>query len=177
MQQVLQRLQTFVTANPHRAFFEPAASAAAINDVERSIGLTLPPSYRAFLEIFNGGFINICPFGPGHKHWSIKDARWNSNHLFGTDDLVKEYNKMRSIGEWESLPYFPFCQTSGQEWLVFFPSSDGSEPPVLDAWHEASEWKPLYPDFLSLVGDRECVKFGSPAAEEPADAVDRPASR
>jgi hypothetical protein len=40
--------------------------------------------------------------------------------------------------------------------LVFFPREDGAEPPVLDAFHEASEWKLLYRDFPSML--REYVE-------------------
>jgi hypothetical protein len=153
MEQVLDQLKAFISLNPQRAFFEPPASSAAIDAVERAVGLALPRSYRAFLGRFNGGFINICNLSPDESHWTVTAARWNSNWLFGTNDLIKHYEKERSVGGWQRLEYMPICQTSGQELLVFFPREDGSEPPVLDAFHEASEWKVLYRDFPSMLQD------------------------
>jgi len=151
MDHTLDQLQAFVAANPTRAFFDPPADEATIAAVETEIGLRLPASYRNFLRRFNGGFINICNFGPEHKYWNVKSARWNSNWLFGTFDLIKHYHSARSIGGWDRISYIPFCQTSGQELLIFVPQPDGSEPPVLDAFHEASEYGELYPDFASLL--------------------------
>jgi hypothetical protein len=151
MGKTLDRLEAFVAAHPKRAFFEPAADENAIATVEQAIGLKLPPSYRAFLRRFNGGFINICAFGPDDEYWNVKTARWNSNWLFGTADLIKQYDRARTIGGWDRIVYIPFCQTNGKESLVFVPRPDGSEPPVLDAFHEASEWAELYPDFPSML--------------------------
>jgi hypothetical protein len=67
----------------------------------------------------------------------------------------------------DRIEYIPFAQTSEQESLVFVPGFDGSEPPVLDAFHEASEWAELYPDFPSMLrayverdGDIETIASG-----------------
>jgi hypothetical protein len=167
MDDTLDQLQAYVAANPERAFFEPPADESAIASVEQTIGMKLPASYRAFLRRFNGGFINICDFGPGDEYWDVKTARWNSNWLFGTADLVKEYDRARSIGGWDRIEYIPFAQTNGQESLVFVPRPDGSEPPVLDAFHETDDWAALYPDFPSMLrayverqGDIEAIASG-----------------
>jgi hypothetical protein len=151
MERILDQLQVFIEMNATRAFFNPPANDAAIDGVEQAIGLSLPKSYRSFLRRFDGGFINICRFGSEDQVWNLKAARWNTNWLFGTDQLIKAYDKARSIGGWERISYIPFCQTSGQESLVFVPAADGSEPPVLDAWHEAAEWAAVYPDFPAML--------------------------
>jgi hypothetical protein len=151
MDDTFDKLQAFVAARPKRAFFEAPADENAIAAVEQAIGLKLPGSYRLFLRCFNGGFINICDFGPDDECWDVKTARWNSNWLFGTADLIKQYDQARSIGGWDHIEYIPFCQTSSQESLVFVPRSDVAEPPVLDAFHETSEWAELYPDFPSML--------------------------
>jgi hypothetical protein len=151
MDETLDQLHAFIVAHPKRAYFEPPADEGAIAGVEQAIGLKLPASYRAFLRRFNGGFINICTLGPDDEIWDLKAARWNSNWLFGTGDLVKQYDRARSIGGWDRIQYVPFAQTNGQESLVFFPRADASEPPILDAFHEGSEWSELYPNFTSML--------------------------
>lgn len=147
MDQTLDRLQAFVSANPQRAFFDPPADAAAIAAVESRIALPLPASYRSFLRRFNGGFINISGFGPDDRYWDLKAARWNSNWLFGTEDLVRAYEKARNAGGWAKIEYIPFCQTRMQEALIFIPTAGQPEPPVLDAYPEASESEEVYPNF------------------------------
>ncbi|HEY1686890.1 MAG TPA: SMI1/KNR4 family protein [Tepidisphaeraceae bacterium] len=151
MDQTLDQLQTFIAANPERAFFNPPAETAAIASSESAIGFKLPASYRAFLCRFNGGFINIYNYGPSDKYWSVKTARWNSNWLFGTNDLVEAYQRVREMTGLERPGYIPFCHTHEQESLVFLPSPDGSEPAVFDASHETGNWLELYPNFPSLL--------------------------
>jgi hypothetical protein len=112
MEEVLDQLQAFISLNPQRAFFEPPASSPAIDAVEMAVGLALPSSYRAFLRRFNGGFINICNFSPNESHLRLTAARWNSNWLFGTNDLIKHYEEARSIGGWQRLEYLPRVMTS-----------------------------------------------------------------
>lgn len=167
MDDLLDQLQAFITAHPKRAFFQPPADDETISNVEKTINLKLPTSYRAFLRRFNGGFINIAGFGPDDEHFDIKDARWSSNWLFGTSDLLRQYDNARQMGGWDRISYIPFAQTNGQELLVFIPRPDGSEPPVLDAFHEASEWAQLYPNFPSMLrayveleGDIETIASG-----------------
>ena len=114
--------------------------------------MAIPPSYRQFLRRFNGGFINISASKPGDEYWDLGSARWNSNWLFGTADVLNEFTVLQDRVDEES-GILPFCQTSGQESLVFGPAENGDEPPVLDAFHEypSSEWGELYPNFESLL--------------------------
>jgi hypothetical protein len=151
IQRTLDMLQLFIDRNAERAIFQPPAFERSIALLEEQTGLTLPNSYRCFLRRFNGGFINICNIGPNDEHWDEKAARWNSNWLFGTGDLFKAYESARNLGGWEKINYLPFCQTSCQDQLVFFPKPNGKEPEVLDASHEASEWKVIYPSFQSML--------------------------
>jgi hypothetical protein len=153
MEQMLKRLGDFVDANPKRAYFNAPASAKDIAALEGAIGLPLPDDYKQFLSAFNGGFINVSGIEHGTKHWNAKTARWNSNHLLGTQEIKKEYKQWKTFGsevfgmegKWE---FVPFCQTSEQELLMFGPRAAGNWP-VIDAYHEMppEEWSKLYASF------------------------------
>jgi hypothetical protein len=156
VEEVLTRLRAFVTANPERCSFRPGVTEAALDAAESSLGMPIPDNYRAFLKWFEGGFISLCGTrdDPG---WDETSARWNSNSLFGADQLVAEFADQQLIwqadlgwaGPW---PYLPFCYTTGQEFLVFGPPEQSTRP-VLDAFHEVGplEWGVLYPNFEALL--------------------------
>lgn len=138
------------------AFSDPQRPQAAIAEAEAAVGLPLPSEYKRFLATFDGGFISICG-QPDDDHWDESAARWNSNSFSGVEQLVNEFKDLQLIwkkdlhwkGPW---PYIPFCNTKGQERLVFGVPSDSGEWPVLDAFHEVGpqEWRPLYPSFAAL---------------------------
>jgi hypothetical protein len=157
MDELVARLQQYVADHPNRCFFRPAASAAAIAAAEVALGLPLPSDYKHFLATFDGGFISICG-EPGDEYWSESTARWNSNSLSGLEQLVAEHKDLQLIWKedlnWEGpWPYIPFCNTNGQERLVFGARSESGEWPVLDAFHEVGpeEWRELYPSFAALL--------------------------
>jgi hypothetical protein len=157
MDQLLARLQQYVADHPNRCFFRPAASSAAIAAAEVAMGVPLPGDYKRFLATFDGGFISLCG-QPGDEQWDEVSARWNSNSFSGIDQLVTEFEDLRLIWKedlhWEGWwPYIPFCNTSGQEKLVFGSRSETGERPVLDAFHEVGpeEWRELYPSFAALL--------------------------
>lgn len=156
MDELLARLRAFIAANPSRCVFHPGATESAIEAAESATGVPIPADYRAFLRCFDGGFISVC----GERtdaDWNEAGARWNSNSLYGTEQMVAEFTDQQLI--WQSdlgwvgpWPYLPFCYTTGQEFLVFGPAA-GSTRPVLDAFHEVgpSEWGVLYPSFEALL--------------------------
>jgi hypothetical protein len=158
MNELLQRLRDFIAAHPERAFFDAPATPADIATEEATIGVPLPESYRQFLLTFNGGFINISGLQRSEEDWDRGTARWNSNYIFGTKLLAKEYAQLEKLardvfaveGTWE---FVPFCQTSGQEILVFGPRQANQDTPVLDAFHEMppDDWSVLYPSFAHFL--------------------------
>jgi SMI1/KNR4 family protein SUKH-1 len=157
MDDVLDRLQAIVAQRPTRCCFAPGASAAQIAEAEKAAGIEFPEPYQRFLSRFDGGFISL--YGEtSDPDWDPAGSEWNSNALFGTKRLVHEYLDQRLIwqvdlgwqGEW---PYLPFCQTEGQEMLVFGPASSNGARPVLDAFHEVwpHEWGVVYTDFRAFL--------------------------
>lgn len=154
MDKLLERLAAYIAAHPQTAFFNTPATSDEIAAVESALGVPLPNEYRAFLARHNGGFIDVSEIGPE----ALPDAAWNSNTLLGTVQLMKEYRQWANIGadvfgfqgKW---PYIPFCQTEGQELLVFGPSTAGRAAPVLDAFHEMppDEWSERYPSFTAFL--------------------------
>ena len=158
MRERIDALAAFIHRHPTLCCFQPPAAPSAIAEAEAAVGTPFPEPYRQFLSRFNGGFISLC----GHTtapDWAPESAEWNSNALFGTARLVREYTDQQQIWQldrgWSGgWPYLPFCHTEGQELLVFGPPSAGRSRAVLDAWHEVGpdEWGVLYPgfeDFLS----------------------------
>lgn len=157
MDELLVRLRQHIADQPNRCFFRPAATLAAIAEAEAAIGMLLPSDYKRFLASFDGGFISICG-QPGDEFWDEAAARWNSNSFSGVEQLVAEFKDLQLIWKedlhWEGpWPYIPFCNTNGQERLVFGTPSETGEWPVLDAFHEVGpeEWRELYPSFAALV--------------------------
>ena len=157
---LLARLADLVSRDPHRAVFAPPATAEDIAAAEAQMGVPLPPSYKRFLQRFNGGFISLVG-DITQPPYDQASAEWNSNALLGTERLVAEYLEQKDF--WESdmdwpapWPYVPFCQTEGQEKLAFAPmGSPNDEPQALDANHEHGprQWHAVYQRFIALLAD------------------------
>lgn len=156
---LLDKLDILIGHLPDQAIFRPPAAEDDIAVVERAIGRALPKAYKAFLLRHDGGFVAADPVPPGDED-ALAAEQWNANHLLGCDDLVRGYGDAvvlerdvrPDVTDW---PYIPFCQTSGQETLVFGPPGPDGVHPVLDAFHEvsAAEWGVLtdgFADFLAL---------------------------
>ncbi|HEX6738246.1 MAG TPA: SMI1/KNR4 family protein [Vicinamibacteria bacterium] len=148
----LDMLQRYVEAHPAACGFGAGAAAAEIAAAESALGLPIPEPYRRFLARFDGGFISLCG-STTDADWDPGSAEWNSNALFGTERLVREYLDQQAIWQldrgWQGRwPYLPFCHTEGQELLVFAPPA-AAERAVLDAWHEVGpqEWRVVYRGF------------------------------
>ncbi|MFO0800638.1 MAG: SMI1/KNR4 family protein [Gemmataceae bacterium] len=156
MEALLAELRDYVAAHPQLCFFRPGATVVELDAAESTIGFSIPADYRLFLKSFNGGFISLVGRAD-EPDWDESTARWNSNTLFGAEELAAQYRDQRTIWEvdlkWPGRwPYLPFCHTSSQELLVFGPNG-GEERPVLDAFHEVGpdEWGLLYPNFEDLL--------------------------
>ncbi|RYF12916.1 MAG: SMI1/KNR4 family protein [Oxalobacteraceae bacterium] len=160
--ELLDKLDVLIERLPGRAIFELPASEDDVIAVEGVIGRALPEAYRAFLLRHDGGFVATNRVAREDEK-ALSAERWNANHLRGCDDLVREYKDAiilerdikPDLTDW---PYVPFCQTNGQETLVFGPPGPDGVHPVLDAFHEigAAEWGVLansFADFLALYID------------------------
>lgn len=153
---LLDQLAQAIAADPPVWYFDAPADSSAITALEQSIGLALPSSYRRFLSRFDGGFASIAG-RPNQPHWNMKTARWNSNWLFGVQEIARHHKRLLDMLGWGDTPprgwcFIPFCQTKAQELLVFGESDpDTAESPVLDACHEDSPWRMLYPSFAHLL--------------------------
>lgn len=160
LDELLARLSELAAREPHRVVFGPPATEQEIAAAEAEMGVPLPPSYRRFLQRFNGGFISLVGDITQHPH-DEASAAWNSNTLFRVSRLVTEYKEQKSFEESVSerrrrWPYVPFCQTDMQEKLVFGRmKSPDAEPRVLDAFHESPprEWSVVYKGFIPLLED------------------------
>jgi len=146
-------LAAFVHSQPTLCCFQPPAAPSEIAAAEAAAGIEFPEPYRQFLSRFNGGFISRCG-RTTDADWEPRSAEWNSNALFGTERLVREYTDQRLIWQLDlgwpgAWPYLPFCHTDGQELLVFDADRGGGGRAVLDAWHEVGpdEWRVLYRGF------------------------------
>ncbi len=157
---VFAKLDALIESYPKQAFFNRPATASAIRDTEKKLGITLPDSYKQFLRRHDGGFFSIAG-SKGDADWDKPSAEWNSNCLFGLKRLAKEFKDLKTRwivdigweGDWN---YIPFCQTDGQENLIFDATANkANERAVLDAFHEVGpeEWAPVYPSFLHLLND------------------------
>ena len=158
--EVLDRLRTYVAASPQTAFFASPATPKALWTLEEETGLRLPPSYRQFLLVFDGGFVNISPRKRPKRGDEMAGARWNSHHLFGVADLKAQYIEHQQTHggpyTWEGAwPYLPFCRTNFQELLVFSAPNASEERYVLSADHELAphEWCVLQPNFAAFLDE------------------------
>ena len=155
---VLAALERFVAQQQGRSFFHGAASSEEIRKVKAATGLDLPESYAEFLRRFNGGFISIAG-ETTDEDWDEQTAAWNSNLLLGTDQIIAKCRELEAMFEeiWDGpWRFLPFCETEGQETLVFAPPDPKTkESPVLDAFHEYPPdlWEQAYPDFPTLLAD------------------------
>jgi hypothetical protein len=155
---VLARLSDLIAARPNLCVFNPPATEAEIADAESRIGTSLPASFKAFLRLFNGGFISMIG-ATDEEYWDHGSAEWNSNVIFGIERLLREfaemrYNQVEDFGEPEPWHYIPFLHTDGQELLVFGPALDSKgERPVMDAFHESrpDSWGSVYPSFTQML--------------------------
>jgi hypothetical protein len=159
MKQLLDQMEAWIQAHPERARFDPQYHPEEIELMEKAFDIRLPESYKAFLELFDGGFI----FGPSlmsvAERGDMETVRWNSFVLFGIRELMSHYEDLVDrdwkVYDFEGpFPYIPFASTPVNELLVFVNRPWGaSESPVFDAFHEepADAWgvvAPTFGDFL-----------------------------
>ena len=98
--QRVSRLQDYDDIDPRP---NPPASPRTIDEYEKRIGLKLPPSYRAFLELYNGydwlafsgPLLSIEEVSPGGRYyqdivrWKKSSARYGLGEVF--DGIVIAY--------------------------------------------------------------------------------------
>jgi len=175
-------LNKIIEELPDNCFFNEAADTVEIMDFENELGIELPYSYKIFLNNFNGGFICNAYQAKLIKEGDFESAQWNSNHLFGLDEIREIYEQKKMMdwkvfgNEYKIYPFIPFCRTSIGELLIFAnPLNNDLESPVFDAHHEEfpNSWGTLYKDFSELFenyvannGELKTTSYDAPTAEE-----------
>ena len=181
--ELINLLNNKISEFPDNCYFNEEANVNEIIDFDVELGITLPDSYKIFLNNFNGGFIcNDSLAKSIKKNDSLEDARWNSIHLFGLDEIRNAYNDKSQMNwkvfgdEYNVYPFIPFCRTSIGELLIFVnPLNKNDECPVFDACHEEfpDSWGSLFKDFTEMLesyvatnGNIETTSYDSPTAAE-----------
>ncbi len=161
MEEVLNRLEVKINADPEHCFFNNPASEDELNNIEYMYNIELPKSYKQFLLKYNGGFIcnealKKIMLEPGGKETVI----WNSLVLYGTAELEKHYEDLSDKNwkldrNWKGVyPFIPLASTSINELLIFVnPLTNENESPVFDAFHEdfPTGWGLLYDSFTEFL--------------------------
>ena len=138
-------------------FFNEPAQTMDIFDFEIEHDITLPLSYKIFLENFDGGFISQIPVKSASD---IETARWNSINLLGLSEIEEGLSKISLRGwQYDDSPegtnmYIPFCHTAIGELLIFVNTHDEhGECPVFDAFHEEQprDWGCVYDNFSNFL--------------------------
>lgn len=156
-------LEEKIKTRPELYFFNDGAEILEIIDFEVETGIILPYSYKCYISYFNGGFISRFPLeNPSEDIDQLETLEWNSNHIFGLDEIRIHYRKLKGMN-WknydenpEHYPFIPVCQTESGEYLIFVnPLNKDEESPVFDAFHEEfpSSWGVLYDNFSELLND------------------------
>ena len=168
---ILSRLDRLIGDGPAPSHFNNPASSENIAAFEKSHGIRLPESYKAFLEFTNGGMIVTDELhGIIKRDKDLETAKWNANYLYGLDEMEKEYEDMESwnfgiqVKNISPYPFIPFCHTATGERLVFVNlSGDEKESKVLDAYHEESPatWGVVADDFIEFL-DAYVTAYGYP---------------
>ncbi len=131
------------------------ATEKEIFEVEQILGYPFPPSYRLFLNAFNGATLYAIDCLDGFQLLGLEDIR------MCVDRVAKAYAE-----DW-TPSRFLFCKIVGEgNYLAFDaaqPLSNG-EYPVLDAFHEflPCQWPIISSDFISWINrliDSEGTKF------------------
>ena len=145
----------------------PGATEAQIARVETRLGLTLPPSYRAFLKVTNG-WRKTTPFI--HKLWSIEDIeRCAVRHYAWIDAFIDRHDRgqfeVRQVDDLNGL-WEPFS-ISDQEYYVYGEQQDCSQIRIeyLQTAIEISDMGEsciylLNPQVVTAAGEWEAWFFG-----------------
>ncbi len=157
---VLDNLEDLIAKGTVKGLFNPPADPDMINHVERAFDITLPESYKSFLQRFNGGLIAGPKLNKLVADGDIETVKWNSFNFFSLWELISHYEDCRDK-DWKiydfkgPYPYIPFASTAINELIVFVNVGYGQpESPIFDAFHEepANSWGVLASNFTEFLG-------------------------
>lgn len=130
--------------SPELINFNPAIALAEIEKFELETCLILPPSYRQFLQRYNGGYI-------GNEKQNIK--------ILGLDELRSKY-KERSDRGWKIhfsfqgiYPYIPVIKLDEMEYLIFIHNRRLVGSPLFkaDYYKFSPDWKLINFSFVDFL--------------------------
>ena len=173
MENLIEIISELNAKDPNIFRFQKQRKAFGIVDVERDFSIFLPNSYKQFLNVFNGGYINLFP---ENLDMSEADKIWNCNYLFSLDEMAAAYSK-RSSQNWKftpkgsnEYPFIPFARTSMNEHLVFINPLNDGESCIFEAIHDEPwyEWELKFLDFsdflstyIDMGGDMNFANIGN----------------
>jgi len=132
--------------NPDLMNFNPAISLEEIEKFELETCLILPPSYRQFLQKYNGGYI-------GNRNQNIK--------ILGLDELRSKYEERRDRA-WKIhfsfqgiYPYIPVIKLDEVEFLIFIHNRRLVGSPLFkaDYYKFSPEWKLINFSFVDFLDE------------------------
>ena len=152
MKEILKKLSGKIAKLPQSCFFNEPADAETIAALEEKFGISLPPSYKEFLLLHNGGFISLYEIDSEEE---LADAAWNSNYIFGLGEIDEAFASINYKTDGMDVKYIPFMHTADGEYLGFRHPLEEDDSAVYDLWHEApaTEWADsvLYKNFHDML--------------------------
>ncbi|MFH0736902.1 MAG: SMI1/KNR4 family protein [bacterium] len=148
---------------PNKFIFPKQKNVNKIEQIEKKLNIFFPTSYKEFMKLFDGGFINLLS---DLEDIGIEDAKWNSNYLFSLDEVKQEYINLKAKS-WKftpegnvNYPFVPFCRSQLNELLVFVNPLLSKESYIFEAVHDVpyKDWNMVFfefSDFLSAYIDEE----------------------
>jgi hypothetical protein len=152
MKEILKKLNGKIAKLPQSCFFNEPADPEAIAALEEKYAIKLPPSYKEFLQLHNGGFISLYEVEAKDE---LGDAAWNSNYIFGLGEIDEAFTSINCKTDGMDVKYIPMMHTADGEYLGFRHPLEEGDSAVYDLWHEApaAEWADsvLYKNFHELL--------------------------
>ena len=139
------RRYTEALAKQHPAFksyFAPGATAAQIDEVERTIGCALPPDSRHLLSVHNGAEAQVLPGWEMFSTQRIVDEWRIWEDLYQTEFNLYGYD-CEPVGpvrgdEWWRLKWIPLTGDGGGNHLCadMEPAEGGDVGQIITMWHD-----------------------------------------
>ena len=125
----LEWLDLYIGREPYCYFNDPTTEKIAA--FEKMARVSLPPSYKAFLQFTNGGMIVDVYWDQKIKKENELDAaKWNSNRFLSLEEMKTEWNTMKNrnfgVSQKDRIvyPFIPFFRTRINEHLIFVCNKD-----------------------------------------------------
>ncbi len=165
-------LKLQIEENPKRYIFPIQKNPGLIKEIERKHSIFLPASYKEFMKVYDGGFINLLC----NMDIDIETAAWNSNTIFSLEEMAFQYERLKTMG-WKydppsnvNYPFIPFGRNKFNELMIFINPLLKKESYVFEAVHDVpySCWDLIsfdFADFFSSYLDMDGEYSYLPVAE------------